>query len=116
VPPARDRRTSEGCPGVALRASRGTAIISLTASLILSMALRITSFGLFLIKTLLTKLLLICRKALNIRNALRRGISYSSKALELYYHNLGGEYLYMASIKLYFLISLIILIILVLYT
>jgi len=30
VPLARDRRTSEGCPGVALRATRGTAIISLT--------------------------------------------------------------------------------------
>jgi hypothetical protein len=29
VPLARDRRTSKGCPGVALRASRGTAIISL---------------------------------------------------------------------------------------
>ena len=31
MPPARNRRTSEGCPGVALRATRGTAIISLTA-------------------------------------------------------------------------------------
>jgi hypothetical protein len=30
VPLARNRRTSEGCPGVALRATRGTAIISLT--------------------------------------------------------------------------------------
>ena len=30
MPPARDRRTSEGCLGVALRAARGTAIISLT--------------------------------------------------------------------------------------
>ena len=30
MPPARDRRTSEGCLGVVLRAARGTAIISLT--------------------------------------------------------------------------------------
>ena len=30
VPLARDRRTSKGCPGVVLRATRGTAIISLT--------------------------------------------------------------------------------------
>jgi hypothetical protein len=30
VPEARDRRASEGRPGVALRATRGTAIISLT--------------------------------------------------------------------------------------
>jgi hypothetical protein len=73
------------------------------ASLILLVALRITSFGLFLIKTLST-------------NALRRGISYSSKALEPHYYNLGGEYLYIASIKLYSLISLTILIILMLYT
>ena len=73
------------------------------ASLILSVALKITSFGLFLIKTLSI-------------NASRRGISYSSEALEPHHYDLGGEYLHIASIKLHSLISLIILIILVLYT
>ena len=73
------------------------------ASLILLVALRMTSFGLFLIKTLST-------------NASRRGISYSSKALEPHHYDLGGEYLRIASIKLHFSISLTILIILVLYT
>ena len=34
MPPARNRRTSEGCPGAALRATRGTAIISLTVTLL----------------------------------------------------------------------------------
>ena len=32
MPPVRDRRMSKGYPGVALRASRGTAIISLIDS------------------------------------------------------------------------------------
>ena len=73
------------------------------ASLILLVALIITSFNLFLIKTLPT-------------NASRRGISYSSEALEPHYYDFGGEYLHIASIKLHFSISLTILIILVLYT
>ena len=52
-------------------------------------------------------------ESVNITNALRRGNSYSSKALEPYYYDLDSEYLRIDSIKLYFLI--INLIILVLY-